>query len=148
MKRALKYLALLVLAVVALALFATFRTPGHLFVKTQIFADCPARPSCVSSQAKDETHAIEPLRYEGDPAAARAKLEQVIKEMPGASIAHTTPDYVHAVFVTPKMKFHDDLEALVQPDGTVQVRSISRFGYRDWGVNRARVEDLRRRFAG
>lgn len=147
MKRALKYFLALVLAVILMGLVATFRTPGHLWVKTKEFADCPARPSCVSSKATDEVHRIEPLRYAGDSVAARGRLEQAIKDMPGASIADATPEYVHAVFVTPTMKFHDDLEALLQPDGVIHVRSISRFGYRDRGVNRARVEELRRRFA-
>lgn len=147
MKRFLKFLGLVALAVVALGLFATFRTPGHLYAATGVFTDCPARPSCVSSKATDEVHAIAPLTYTGDPAAARARLEALLRAQPLVTIEHSTPDYVHALFRTPTVRFRDDVEFLVEPGGTIQVRSISRFGYRDRGVNRARVEMLRSAFA-
>jgi uncharacterized protein (DUF1499 family) len=64
-----------------------------------------------------------------------------------ARIEHATPEYVHAVFQTPTMRFHDDVELLVQAGGVIQVRSISRFGYGDHGVNRARVERIREALA-
>jgi len=143
--RFLKLLGLFLLAVVILGVVATLRTPRHLHAFTGEFAGCPARPSCVSSRATD-AHRIEPLRYRGSAEAARSQLRAVIESMPGARIEHEAPQYLHAVFVTPKMRFHDDLELLVRPDGIVEVRSLSRFGYRDYGVNRARVERLRELF--
>lgn len=146
MKRFLKWVAGLAVAVVLMGVVATLRTPQHLYRFTGTFTDCPARPSCVSSTAVDELHRIEPLSYTGDAAAARQKLEAVLAEMPNARIAEARADYLHAVFTTPRMKYRDDLELLVQPDGVIQVRSISRFGYRDFGVNRARVEALRAAF--
>lgn len=133
--------------VVALGVYRTFRAPGDLWVHTRTFPGCPQRPSCVSSVAHDDVHKIEPLRYAGDAATARQKLEQVIRRMPLTSIERSTPEYLHAVFRTPTMHFHDDVELLVQEGGVVQVRSISRFGYGDRGVNRARVERIREAFA-
>ena len=42
------------------------------------------------------------------------------------------------------MKFVDDLERWVDPvNQVVQVRSVSRMGRKDFGVNRERVETLR-----
>jgi uncharacterized protein (DUF1499 family) len=136
----------LVAAFVGVGLFETFRVPDDLWIATRQFPACPSRPSCVSSVATSETHKIEPLRYAGDAAPARQKLEQVIRAMPLTSIESTTPEYLHAVFQTPAMRFHDDVELLVQPGGVIQVRSISRFGYGDHGVNRARVERIREAF--
>ena len=133
----------LVVLVVAFGLYRTFKVPDDLWASTRKFPGCPPRPSCVSSIAEDEVHKIEPLRYPGDAASARKKLEQVIGEMPLASIERATPEYLHAVFQTPTMHFHDDVELLVQPGGVIQVRSLSRFGYGDHGVNRARVERIR-----
>jgi len=133
----------LVVLVVAFGFYRTFRVPDDLWASTQKFADCPQRPSCVSSIAQDEVHKIEPLRYSGDAAGARQKLERVVGQMPLARIERATPEYLHAVFQTPTMHFHDDVELLVQSGGVIQVRSISRFGYGDHGVNRARVERIR-----
>lgn len=141
-----RLLLFVVLAGLAIALYATFRTPGHLYGQTGVFADCPARPSCVSSVAEDEVHRIEPLRYEGDLLQAHERLVEAIRAMPGGRIEEERAEYLHVLFTTPKMRFRDDLELLIEPDGQIQVRSISRFGYRDFGVNRARVEELRQRF--
>ena len=141
-------------ALLAFALFRTFHTPADLWITTHQFAGCPARPSCVSSEAAptDTVHYIAPLPFAGEPAAARAKLEAVIAAMPLASIADAAPEYLHVVFQTPTMHFHDDVELLVQGGGVqlggvVEVRSLSRFGYGDHGVNRARVEQIREAFA-
>lgn len=70
-------------------------------------------------------------------------LARTVSQMPGASEVTRDGNYIHAVFQTPTMKYRDDLELLVGTDGQIKVRSISRFGYRDFGVNRARVEALR-----
>ena len=137
-----------VLAVVAFGLYRTFTPPDDLYTATHHFPNCPERPSCVSSIAKDSTHAIAPLRYEGDPDAAQALLSSTISAMPGARIEQEDEHYIHALFQTPHMHFHDDVELLISPDGVVDVRSISRFGYGDHGVNRARVGEIRKRFEG
>lgn len=138
-------LSLLVL-VIALGFYKTFQVPDDLWVSTQKFPGCPHRPSCVSSMAQDEVHKVEPLRYPGDAVSARQKLEQVIRQMQLTGIEHATPEYLHVVFQTPTMRFHDDVELLVQAGGVIQVRSISRFGYGDGGVNRVRVERIREAF--
>ena len=137
----------LLLIVVAFGLYRTFQVPDDLWVGTQVFPGCPPRPSCVSSVARDEIHKVQALRYAGEAGAARQKLEQVIRQMQLTRIDHATPEYLHVVFQTPTMRFHDDVELLVQPGGLIQVRSISRFGYGDRGVNRARVERIREAFA-
>lgn len=145
----LKGLGALALALVAFAFYRTFREPADLWPLTGRFPSCPSRPSCVSSAALDEVHRIAPLTYsgDGDAAAARARLESVVSALPDTRILRATPEYLHVLFLTPRLRFHDDVELLVQPGGLIQVRSISRFGYRDRGVNRARVEALRTAFS-
>jgi len=132
----------------SLILAACASASADLWIKTRQFPGCPSRPSCVSSVATDAQHKIEPLHYEGDPAAAKAKLSSVIAAMPGAQIEFEDERYIHAVFVTRIMRFRDDVELLVREGGVIDVRSISRVGYGDLGVNRSRVEAIRRGFSG
>lgn len=139
-------LLILLALVAAFAVYKSSQAPADLWSATKIFPACPHRPSCVSSVATDEVHRIAPLSYQGDAAAARAKLESVVQAMPGSTLLEATPEYLHVLFVTPTMHFRDDVELLVQAHGVIQVRSISRFGYRDHGVNRARIEALRSAF--
>lgn len=142
----------LVALIVAFGVYKSLTLPEDLWSPAGAFPACPARPSCVSSAATDDVHRIDPLAYSGTMQAARERLERVVRAMPGATILTATPEYLHVLFVTPVMRFHDDVELLVQPEGStegrIQVRSRSRFGYGDRGVNRARVEALRAAFSG
>jgi uncharacterized protein (DUF1499 family) len=49
------------------------------------------------------------------------------------------------VFTSRLLRFRDDVEFLLGPGDAVQVRSASRLGYSDLGVNRKRVETIRAR---
>lgn len=145
MKAILIALFVAVLGVAGLALYKSTTLPDHVYYRTGTFAGCPQRPSCVSSQASDSEHRVEPLRAQGEVTEIATRLRETVLSMGGEVVA-AQAGYLHALFKTPTMRYRDDLELLVREDGTVDVRSISRFGYRDFGVNRARVEDLRARF--
>ena len=146
MKKALKVIAVLLGLVIAFGLFSSLREPKHLYAVSGTFAACPSRPSCVSSLADGEVHGIAPLSFVGDPAQAQERLKKALEKIGGNTLAHEQPGYLHALFVTPTMRYRDDLELLIKPEGRIEMRSISRFGYRDHGVNRARVEALRTAF--
>lgn len=105
---------------------------------------CPDRPNCVSSQVSDEGHALKPFTFTGDAVAAMSRLAAVIETQEGARIVTRRPDYLHAEYQSKLMGFVDDLELLADPAAhVIHVRSASRLGYSDLGVNRARVEALR-----
>ena len=120
------------------------KRPMNLGVQGGKLASCPSSPNCVSSQASDN-HAIAPLRFSGDAQAALRKLKAVVEAMPRTRIIDSKPDYLYAEFSTALMGFVDDVEFYC--DGTaIQVRSASRLGYSDLGVNRKRVEVIREAF--
>ena len=110
-------------------------------------APCPDSPNCVSSQSEDKGHAVAPLRYEGAAEAAMQELVGVIRGMRGARIKTAQERYIHAEFTSFLFRFVDDVEFLLD-DGskTIHVRSASRVGYSDLGVNRRRVEAIRSLF--
>jgi uncharacterized protein (DUF1499 family) len=110
-------------------------------------APCPGSPNCVSSEAAAAEQRVEPLRYDGDAAQARARLLDVLNSMERARIVQSTDDYVHVEFRSAVFGFVDDVEFYFSPSGTIQVRSASRTGYSDFGVNRERVETISARFA-
>lgn len=127
----------------------TGRRPMNLGVRDGKLAPVVAKPNNVSSQAPaaDRAHAVAPLAFSGDPKAAMARLKAVVEGMPGAAVIESRPDYLYAEFSTPLMGFVDDVE--FYNDGrAIQVRSASRLGYSDLGVNRKRVEAIRAAFSG
>lgn len=145
MKTLAKLLLLAVLVVIALGMYRTVVQPDDLYATTGDFAGCPARPSCVSSLAKDDVHRVAALAYTGDDLTATSMLREVIERM-GGKIEHESAGYLHAVFTVTRLELRDDLELLILPEGKIEIRSISRFGTRDFGKNRERVEELRRAF--
>jgi uncharacterized protein (DUF1499 family) len=108
---------------------------------------CPSSPNCVCSQDHDKQHAIAPFAYSGPRQAAMTRLAAAIRGMDGARIVQQTPEYLHAEYTTRWLRFVDDVEFYAPADAElIQVRSASRVGYSDFGVNRKRVEAIRRRF--
>jgi len=112
-------------------------------------------PNSVSSQADlypdHPQHAyakIAPLRFSGDGAAAIQRLAGVVRSLDRTVIVEQRPDYLRAETTTPWMGFTDDLEFwLDAPAGVIHLRSASRMGRKDFGVNRTRMETIRARFA-
>jgi uncharacterized protein (DUF1499 family) len=122
------------------------RPPG-LGVRDGSLAPCPASPNCVSSQAPDEGRRVAPLPFTGPAPDAMKKLTAVVRSLPRTAIITTTDSYLHAEFTSFLFRFIDDTEFLADDAAKViHVRSASRLGYSDLGVNRKRIELIRRRW--
>lgn len=122
-------------------------TPPGLSDSGQLMA-CPDSPNCVSSQADDEEHKIEALPLLGEPSTAIERLAALVDAMPRTEILKKDERYLAVEFRTPLMRFSDDVELVLdEPNGLIQVRSASRTGYSDLGVNRKRVEQIRSAWA-
>lgn len=106
---------------------------------------CPRSPNCVSSLAGDERHAISPIVYSGALEDARQALLDVLKAAPRVTLVAGETDYLHAEFRSRVFGFVDDVEFFF-PAGqrVIHVRSASRSGYYDFGINRKRIEGIRR----
>jgi uncharacterized protein (DUF1499 family) len=116
---------------------------GHL-------APCPNKPNCVSSQAaaSEKKHSIELLTYSSEPSQARERLEVAIAGMKRGRMVEREANYWRVEFTSALLGFVDDVEFLFDDNARlIDVRSASRVGYSDLGVNRRRVEEIRRRFS-
>ena len=124
------------------------KVPSHLGIQGGALAVCPARPNCVSSDASDDTHHVAPLSLSVAPGQAWSTVRRAVAELPRTNIVADTATYLHAECRSAFFGFVDDLELHLRPDaGQVAVRSGARLGYSDFGVNRGRVETLRRTLA-
>ena len=108
-------------------------------------------PNSVSSQAAlhaghpmQQAAAIHPLPLQGSPAHTMARLRQVALALPGASLAAEREGYLYLQVRSRWLGFVDDVEFWADPAaGVVQLRSASRIGRKVFGVNRARIEQVR-----
>ena len=111
-------------------------------------ADCPDSPNCVCSQSKSPGHQIEPILFAGDAETAMNQMHQVLMEIPRSTPVAQTANYLHFVIRSAIFRFADDVQLLLdQERHEVQIRSASRVGTSDLGVNRSRAEYIRGRFA-
>ena len=137
------------LPVVILAILsATASRPANLGITDGHLAPCPDTPNCVSTAATDDVHRIEPIRFTGSPDEALARLRTILESRPRTRIVAADRNYLHAECTSPLFRFVDDVEFLIDSEqGIVHVRSASRVGKSDLGVNRERMESIRREFA-
>ena len=113
--------------------------PNNLGVKDGKLAPCPGTPNCVSSQSEDAQFKIDPL-----PPVTIADLKTIVANMERTTIIEETDNYLYAEFKSKLMGYVDDVEFYLDSDANViQVRSASRLGKSDLGVNRKRIEEIR-----
>ncbi|MGB7755541.1 MAG: DUF1499 domain-containing protein [Salinisphaera sp.] len=122
--------------------------PQQFTVDNSHFTPCVSAPHCVSSQAAPgDSHYVMPLAYTGSAEQAKHALLAVLAGEDNAKIVSSEGRFVHATFTT-TLGFVDDVSFLVQPtESVIDVKSSSRIGYYDFGVNRDRVERIRKAFA-
>lgn len=129
------------------------RRPQTLGPQRGRLAPCGKKPNCVCSQVEERLprdgnpHHVQPLSFGGDPDLAWVHLREVIKAQGNATIRSDGKGYMHVEFASNWLGFVDDVEFLMEAEKErIHVRSASRLGYSDFGVNRARVETLREAF--
>ena len=115
------------------------KRPDNLGVKDGKLAPCRGTPNCVNSQSDFPLFKIDPL-----PLVAMADLKKVVEGMEGSRIIESTDNYLLAEYTSKLMGFVDDVEFYLDSSANVtHVRSASRLGKSDLGVNRKRVEEIR-----
>ena len=160
-KRALLAIALLIFGAIAgLALHVatatgdtvfSWKRPDNLGVKDGRLAPPKSTPNSVSSQTDpaDAEHYIAPIPFKGDALAAMAAVRKAVESMRDATVIQHEGSYLYAEFRTKIMRYVDDVEFVFdEKAGLIHVRSASRLGRRDFGVNRARIEAIRARIEG
>ena len=125
-------------------------TMPNLGIKNSELAPCPKTPNCVSSQAHDKKHFIEPIIFAGTQHEAHARLLQIIESEKRTRIITDQKDYIRVEFTSALFRFVDDEEFYFpkeKADETViHARSATRVGRSDFGVNRKRIERIRSKF--
>ena len=117
---------------------------ANLGVNNSHLAACPASPNCVVSQDGDAKHAIDPITYHVDREQAKETLLKVLTVVPRTEVIEKTDSYIHALSKSRIFKFVDDVEFYFPDDEKViHMRSASRVGESDLGVNRRRMEQIR-----
>jgi uncharacterized protein (DUF1499 family) len=104
--------------------------------------DCPDKKNCVSSLSIAPDKKVDAFDITAENAANNWQRLIRIVQQQGGEILFNDGKYCHAVFTSMIFRFKDDLELLMD-QSQIQIRSASRAGYSDFGVNRKRIEKIR-----
>ncbi|QUX92769.1 DUF1499 domain-containing protein [Marinomonas sp. A3A] len=121
------------------------KLPEGLGVTDGELMPCPSTPNCVSTQASPEDldHYAEPVVYTGDRMKTQLSIESFMLNKGNTHLVSSTLGYVHFEVKSPLVGYIDDVEFyLPAADSVVHIRSASRVGYSDFGVNRERVRQI------
>ena len=137
---------LLIISLYFVALSISSRKPPELGMFNGQLRACPASPNCVCSERQVEGAFVEPLVYTTSADNAWRNARKAIVGIGGVVVAEQD-GYLHAQFVTPLLRYVDDVELRIDENKQViHIRSASRVGYSDMGANRARVTKIRMAF--
>jgi len=119
--------------------------PGDMGIRSGKLKDCPNKPNCVQSHlASDEAHFISPITYISPRSEEQKRLKNLLQTLPRTSLVKEEDGYLYYEFTSLLMRYVDDVEFYLD-DTTklIHVRSASRLGHSDLGVNRKRIESIR-----
>tara|TARA_R110002072_G_scaffold94299_1_gene208429 strand:- start:5129 stop:5632 length:504 start_codon:yes stop_codon:yes gene_type:complete len=122
--------------------------PTDIGVTNGKLLPCPESPNCVSSRSNNQIHAIKAIHFKKpiNQAEAIIAVKEALLSLPKIEIITETETYLYAEATSKIMRFVDDVEFLFPNEGMIKevhVRSASRSGYRDFNVNRERIESVR-----
>jgi uncharacterized protein (DUF1499 family) len=115
--------------------------------KIEMLTPCPPTPNCVSSVDKDPQHFVEPLHFTGSINDAQDRLLGIVSNFKRARVVTVEDNLIRTEFVSLVFRFTDDVEFYFDArNKIIHLKSASRVGYFDLGVNRRRIEKIRTQF--
>jgi len=150
MKKGLLIFIFIIIAIVILLLvFGQISKSGNAagLVKGKLLK-CPAKPNCVCSEQKEDTdHYIDPIILSRENTEDTLRILKEVIQDSGGVVQTETDTYLSASFTSSVFGFTDDFEARVDStQNVIHVRSASRVGYSDLGVNKKRAELIKELF--
>ncbi len=135
-------LIVVLIAVVGFLILENLKMPKTTGLVNGRLQPCPSKPNCICSCQEDQAHHILPLPFSSE--ETLDQIQAFLSTNYIAQVVDKSPNYLHILITTPTLRFKDDLEFVVNHEKRIiDVRSASRVGYSDAGVNRARIEALR-----
>ena len=121
--------------------------PQNIGVNEGHLTSCPDSPNCISTRNSDALHKVEPFPIKGSAEASLAIIRSIVKDWPRTEVVVDKGRYLHVEFTSKLMRFVDDVEFFAtEPGSEIEIRSASRIGRKDFGVNRERIESIRKMY--
>jgi uncharacterized protein (DUF1499 family) len=118
---------------------------GHSDIVSDPSMDCPSSPNCRSTLALDPDRRIAPMHLKPDWKKNWERIPSLLASIPGTRVMENNSGLIQAECKSRIFGFVDDLTLKTNlQTGRIDIRSASRTGYYDFGVNQRRIQRLRR----
>lgn len=109
---------------------------------------CNDRANCAITQMVDDQRPnVEPINYSCSRKTAYDLIKQIVLGLARTKIITQKPDYIHATFTSWFWHFVDDVEFYFpENESVIHMRSASRTGTYDLGVNKRRLKKIKKIF--
>jgi uncharacterized protein (DUF1499 family) len=122
----------------------TEKVRGHSDSDLDPPMDCPSSPNCRSTLALDPDRRIEPMQLKPDWQKNWERIPSYLTSIPGNRVVENNETLIQVECKSRIFGFVDDLTLKVNlQTGRIDIRSASRAGYYDFGVNKRRIQRLR-----
>ena len=136
-------LALVIVLIITSMVIMNNLTPNDLGMADGQFTPLADTPNGVSSQAKDQSKQVPPIRFKDNLETTKKHIKEACNSYGNAKIITETNTYIHLVFTTGLMRYHDDVELYFdETNKVIHYKSQSRIGYSDMGLNRERYDEI------
>lgn len=107
---------------------------------------CTSTKNCYSSQSPKSKNYVSPLTYKGERRDVFVKVKDLLNDQDKATFVSETDHQLHYTFFAGKNnKYTDDVNlAFEKGNNVIHIRSASRVGIFDFGVNKKRIEMIRK----
>lgn len=138
--------SLVMIVLLSIMFFSGCYSSLQISLSKERLAPCPDSPNCVSSFSDNPRHGIDPFPVPRSGRESLDLLKDIVNATNGSEILWTSERAFAAIFTT-RLGFVDDVQFLLDEKvRVIHVRSASRLGYWDLGVNRKRMEAIRREY--
>jgi uncharacterized protein (DUF1499 family) len=112
-----------------------------------VFRPCPKKSNCYSSSSheKEGKNYFNPISIREEKKNRLEKAKRIVLKM-GGKVVTENEDYLHAVFTSSVFKFIDDMELYFGEEDLIHLKSSSRVGSYDFGVNSERLRNFTFRY--
>lgn len=133
----------IILVIISSMVIKNNLTPKAIGITAGQFTPLANTPNGVSSQVTDPSKQVQALPFKDNLETTKKHIKAACESYGQVKIITETDTYMHMVFTTGLMKYHDDVELYFdQTNKVIHYKSQSRIGYSDMGLNRKRYDEI------
>lgn len=140
-----KILLILIILIIIYVIYSNNTVNNNIGLENNKFKKLKDSPNGVSTQSNFKDKYVEPIKYNKDLNIVKKYIKENIKKIGNVKLIEEKDKYMHFIFISNFFHFKDDFEIYFDRNkNLIHIKSQSRVGYSDLGVNKERYEKFKK----